>query len=374
MLGGCQFRSGTSSQTPPTTDAPSSIDAREVDALDSQQIPADWWDTSWTHRRLITIDNSTVTQPLSAFPVLISLVQSANDDLLGATSTDVRFIAADHATVIAYDVDTSSAAGALFWVPVDIPAMPAAAPTLWVYFADTSGAGPAPNPHAVWSTFVSVHHLDATFADSTGNGHTGVPTSASTTPTAADGQIGTALAFDGTDDALPLATTTAYDLANALSASVWIKLTTWQIQWECIVCKGDNAWRIHRGNTTSHADFGTTPAAGGSTANDNLDSSQNVDGGAWHLVSVEYDGAHKTIYVDGGTAQTDSSTAIATSSAQVVIGHNVEAAAPPDRYFLGDIDELRIGSQVRGAAWFDAEYRAATDSTFAQLGAIESLP
>jgi hypothetical protein len=372
----CTFKaSGKPDNTPDGSNA--------VDAAIDAPTPAGWFSAQFQKRRLVTVDNAMVGSALTRFPVLVTLAQADNDSLLGSSSSDVRFVGSDDATVLPYDVDTGSAAGALFWVPIDIPpgmgSGSAAAPTFYVYFDDVgtgSAAGPKPNAPAVWSSYVSVHHLGGTFDDVTGHRHDGMPLSVPTTPTAAPGQIGIAAVFGGSaaQDSIPLPTDASYDLATALSISVWVELSAWQSTFECVVCKGDSAWRVHRGNGSQHPDFGSTPLVGGTAGNVNLDNGANINDSQWHLLGVEYDGMNKTISVDGGPPAMMASGPLATNTQQVVIGRNVEAVNPADRYFDGMIDELRIGATLRGPGWFAAEKRAATDASFVTLGPIEQIP
>ncbi len=374
VVASCGFNpaSALDASKPPIDAADDASDASH-ELLDA---PADWWNPAFKARRLITVDNPTVATTLSAFPVLVALTQGSNDNLLGANSSDVAFIGSDDATVLPYDVDTGSAAGALFWVSIDItPGTPA--PTFYVYFGDTGSAGPSPNAPAVWAAYVSVHHLGGDFIDVTGHGHDGAPLSQSTTPQAVAGQIGNAAMFGGSAamDSVPLNGSNGYDLTTSLSISVWIRVASWQSTFECIVCKGDTAWRVHRGDGTSHADFGSTPLVGGTGGNNNLDSSVNVDDNQWHLLGVEFDGSNKAISVDGAAPATTPSGTLATNTLQVDIGRNTNASSPPpDRYFDGLIDELRIGPTLRGSAWFATEVRAVTDASFVTLGPIETLP
>jgi hypothetical protein len=332
--------------------------------VDGVAIPAGWWNPAYHARQLVTVDNTGVAAALDSFPVLVPLAGS---------STDVRFIAADGTTVLAYDVDDVDGATASFWVPVTIPPAGSAKPTFWAYSDDVGGGGPAPDGSAVWSAFVSVHHMGGTFVDATGNGHDGTPTDAATTPVPAIGVFGTASMFDGSADAVPLATTSAYDLVSGLSVSAWVKLSAWEIGFECIVCKGDSAWRLHRGNTDSKPDFGSTPAAQGTAGNANLDAGTNVDDDQWHLVAMEFDGSTKVISVDGSGVETAASTALATNAFQVVIGENAEAVSPSFRYFEGLMDEVRIAPAPLGSAWFATEYRAGTEAGFVAVGSAQRI-
>ncbi len=322
-------------------------------------------------RRQLTVDNSHISSTLADFPVPVSLTQADNQDALGATSTSVRFVAADDVTILPYDVDTSSGSGAMFWVSASLPDMSHPAPTFWVYFGDLGSAASAPDAPAVWSSFISVHHL-ADFHDATGNGHDGTFDGSDTQPSAVAGAIGGAMSFDGSGNAVLLAATTnVYDLTTALSVSAWVKLQAWQSAWECVVCKGDAAWRLHRDDVSSYPDFGSLSNG---TYSD-LEATTAVDDDHWHLLAMEYDGSDKLIYVDGGSAAVMSSTAFATNTYQVNLGCNLQPADPPgNRYFQGAMDEVRIAATPRGSAWIAAEYQAVTDPAFVTLGAIEQIP
>jgi len=370
VLAGCNF---SAAQGPvATADAPlgsadAAIDAQQLQ--DGTNIPADWWDPAWTHRRLITIDNTSVTSSLAAFPVLISLTSAGFD--YGDThdgGADLRFIASDHTTVLPYDVDTFNGGGtSTFWVAVDIPASPSPKPTLWLYY-DNGAAPPATNAAAVWSTEVSVHHL-TDFTDASGNGHDGAASSMNTTPTIAGGKIGGARSWDGVDDQVLIPASTAYDFTTSMSVSLWAQVNAFTAdQWDCFICKANAAWRVHRGSTTSHADFGTTQASG----TDNLDTTSNVTGGAWHHIAVEYDGTNKSIYFDGALQASQPATTIEVTSDPVDFGENTGSGDV--RFLTGLMDEIRISSKHHGAPWFAAEYQTVSDPTFATLGADQALP
>jgi biopolymer transport protein ExbB len=336
---------------------------------------SDWWDTDWLHRRQLTIDNSSIAETLSGFPVDVTLT-TANFDYAFAQADggDLRFVT-DAGDLLPYDLDTwSPSATSSIWVGITIPPAPTGAVTAWLYY-DNSTAPNGATPSQVWPTFTSVHHLGADFSDATGNGHDGTPPSPAATPSETAGEIGGARAFDGSNDSVDVASGSgsAYDFTTAMSASVWITVIAFDIEFECVVCKGDSSWRIHRGDTSSHADFGTTPAVGGTSDNDDLQSTSNVDGGGWHQVTVSFDGSNKSIFVDGGLQAMDVEGTLATTTFGVVIGENDEAVNPSLRNWGGNIDELRISGVARDAAWFAAEYRTVTDATFAQLGSDQAL-
>ena len=352
-LVGCSFRHGL----PATGDGPPGL--------------ADGPGAAWHYRRAITASNTGLTSDLHGFPVPVTLLQQDYLNALGASSTDVRFFAADGTTPLPYDIDSASATGATFWVPIDLPAPPATPPTFWVYFGDTAGAGPAPDASAVWASYVSVHHL-GDLSDVTGHGHDGAPDSAGATPTPIAGIVGGAQHFDGNNDAIPLTASASgtYDFTAAFSVTVWIRLASFDVQWECFVCKGDSAWRIHRGDTSNRASFGISPAGGGAT---NIDTGLDVTDNQWHLVAIEYDGTTARIFLDDRDVQTQDTGTFAVNSYRVVLGRNEQANSPSNRYLAGDLDELRAGTAPLGQDWYATEYRSATDPAFLTPGVIETL-
>ncbi len=360
VLAGCHFRAGAAAGDAATDLA---IDVPADIAPDT--IPADWWDPSWHHRRAITIDTSTLTNTLGKFPVLITVPNTFDYADARSDGADLRLVDGTGA-VLPYDLDTWSPSNTSWlWVSVSLPQPPTPAPIVWLYYGNaTAAAGAA--PAAVWTQYISVHHL-ANLTDASGHGHDGTSSSVATTPIATSGIVGQARAFDGTDDEIDLPTSTAYDLSAQMSVSLWVHGVVFTSQWQCFVCKGDSAWRVHRGNTTSHADFGSTVSG----IQGNLDSTSNVDDGGWHHIAVDYNGTNKAIYIDGTREATAASAAFSTNTFAVVFGENVEAGA---RFYQGDLDEVRIDTHARGQAWFAVEYRNVTDRTFATLGPDQAIP
>jgi biopolymer transport protein ExbB len=352
-LGACSFRHGVTSGGAQTGDASPDMSL-----------------AAWHHRRAVMIDTSSLTADLGAFPVLVTLNKTTFDySLARADGADLKFTLGD-GTPLAFDLDTWAPTDTSWlWVSVPLAKPPAPAPTVWLYYGNPDATSAA-DPAATWTGYTSVHHL-TDFSDASGGGHDGVPASTATTPAIANGKIGGARTFDGVMTAIPLPASPAYDFTTAMSMSAWVRVASFDVAWQCIVCKGDSSWRMHRGNTTNHADFGTTPVTG-TSGNDNIDSTSNIDGGAWHHVVVSYDGTNKHVYVDGMLQGSKAIGPLNTTTYVVILGENAEAAPP--RYFHGDLDEVRIAGDPRTPAWFAAEYRTVTDPSFVHLGADEVIP
>jgi biopolymer transport protein ExbB len=369
FLVGCSFSASGSSQGPiDAPDAPTApIDSRPDAPPDGPR--TDWWNASWGHRRLITIDTSKLSAglsgyPLNGFPVLVKLTpQTIDYTTVKPDGSDLRFVLPDNTTVLPYDIDTFASGGtSLIWVR--IPALTAtASQTLFVYHGNASATAVASGAGVFAATHVSVHHLGADYSDVTGHAHTGTQTG---TPSAIpDGQLGGARRFNGSTDYISLAGENAYDFTTTLTVSAWVRVATFNLEYQAIVTKGDKAWRIHRENLTRHLGFGTTNA----NNNDNQEGTTNLDNNQWHQVAIVYDAAKKLIYVDGVQEATRNYTlTIDQNNELVAIGHNSQSTLGGERFWNGDIDEVRISDAARAPAWIGAEYVTATSPMFVTLG------
>lgn len=352
------------------------IDAPVADAADAPidqaiDAPRSWWDPAWEHRRLITIDNSLLTGSLASFPVLIRIPAASLMGIAQADCDDLRFVEADDSAVIALELDAcvvGASGETVVWIERTLaPAGPA--PTLWLYYGNAA-AGRASNGREVFGTggagYLSVHHMGSNLLDVTDNGH---GANANSDPTSVAGRISLASNLDGDNDYYQLSNGDSdYDFTTMMSASAWVKVDQFTDAWQAIIAKGDDAWRVHRGNTTNGAGFGTT-ATTGNPAYDNLDGSDNINDNAWHHVAVVYDGATKYLYVDGVEDEQRAYTrTLNRNNRSVRIGANQDVA---NRNWDGQIDEVRISAVPRTAAWIRAEYTTVTSATFVTIGADE---
>ena len=135
-----------------------------------------WWNTSWTYRRQIILDNRSQTTALTSFPVAVQFTAASFAySKASSTGQDARFVDADDKTVLPYETEVfDDAAGAsVFWVAV--PKIDAAsnADYIWMYYGNAS-APPAQQPAQVWSHgFARVWHMGGAATDSTGNSAAG---------------------------------------------------------------------------------------------------------------------------------------------------------------------------------------------------------
>lgn len=144
---------------------------------------------------------------------------------------------------------------------------------------------------------------------------------------------GVSLNFDGTNDYVELPNESNFNFTSSITVEAWVRVTTFNKDWQAIVTKGDRSWRIARYSNTNQVNFALTPVG-------NVTSTVSINDGNWHHVAGTYDGATMKIYVDGVLENQLSVTAtIANSSYNVAIGENLQATG---RSFHGSIDEVRI--------------------------------
>lgn len=327
---------------------------------------ADWWDLAWTHRRPLFVEDIGIMEAVTDVPVLVLLDASRVDyDATQDAGQDLRFVA-EGTQVLPHEIERWDETGTSYvWVR-----LPMIAPDgngqgeLHLYYGNAAAAD-AQVATDVWANgYVSVHHM-VDFADSTGHGHDGASPNL---PTATEGWIGGAARFDGMDDRLTLIGESAYDFTDAMTVEAWIRVQSFDLPWQAIVTKGDDAWRMHREDQTSSIGFGTDTAA---ATNDNLAGTTNVADGQWHWAVVVYGDALKRIHVDG---MQDIDQAypgpLRTTDVPVELGSNAQVAG---RWFDGDMDEIRISNVARTRTWIRAQHRSMTDALLVH-GTLETCP
>ena len=106
-----------------------------------------WWNSDWSVRKKITIDTTSaganITDPIGTAVILVRLhdgdfsFSAAKDD-----GSDIRFIAADNKTPLAYHIEKYDSLMGEAFVWVKVPDLkPGSATTIWLYYGDTGTKG-----------------------------------------------------------------------------------------------------------------------------------------------------------------------------------------------------------------------------------------
>ncbi len=198
-----------------------------------------------------------------------------------------------------------------------------------------------------------------TAADASGNKLNGTLSGGPTWQTTG-GKVGGALQFDGVNDYIDCGNPTALNIQDKITLACWIKLASFTRNWQAILAKGDNSYRLTRSSAGNSVYFGL-----GGTSVGGFDGATEVANNEWHHIAGVYDGANATLYIDG-TADTavPSTGKISTNSYNLFIGENSQARA---RYFKGLMDDVRIYSCALTEAEVVAAMRGTTSPTQVQV-------
>ena len=314
---------------------------------------APWWNDGWSHRRRIALLNASRAENLDAFPVALEH-RVDNFDFAQAhpDGDDIRFVDDDGVTELDYEIERWSS-GTFGDVWVRVPRIDASSDDdgFFMYWGNASAASESDAPAVFADLYTSVHHFGDDFADATGHGHTG-QSSAPGAPAFVDGIIGRSAQFDGIDDRVLLQSELPFDFLTSFTVGVWVQCANFTEQWETFVAKGDYAWRLQRWDQNDGAELGftTVPFNQAGARDDDV----QIDDGTWHHVVGTYDGTFVRLYVDGVSRDAVPYTgALNNTTGQVGFGFQNDLFA---RFFAGQLDEVRLGSTARSAAWVDAEH------------------
>ncbi|WP_430401127.1 LamG-like jellyroll fold domain-containing protein [Flavobacterium sp.] len=154
----------------------------------------------------------------------------------------------------------------------------------------------------------------------------------------------THLNFDGINDHIVLPNESAFDFTNQMTVEFWMRSNTIPQQWDALIAKGDNSWRIaltNSGTNVGRINFGINTGSG-------VTSTTSVIDGTWHHVAVSYGGGTARIVVDGvQQISIPASVNFNNNNFNVSIAENLQATG---RYYAGDIDDIRIWNISKSTA------------------------
>ena len=342
---------------------------------------------------------------VSAVPVPIRLSAGSPEGFsyreCAPDGSDIRFADAT-GKAIPFEVDTWDPSGeSLIWVKA--PAVTRGT-TFSMFYKGSSGV--LNDPHAVWSDYTGVWHLNRLGADATPFSQ-GVYSN-STATVGIDGHLSTnsipgeagrfGKAFKVNDSpgwkqgnfneggvwVEDAGENSPLDPAGVFTISGWFKHEDWNFNYGHIFFKRlkpdntdtpDGSFAIQLGSNSwdNHIDArGSSSTRVRATTEFSL---KNV----WVYLSFVYNGKHCTIYVNGAPANSYAyMTAVTDNDAPLVFGNNVAIAngQTGDCAWSGLIDEVRYLDVAKSADWIAAEYAAMADDAdepFLTAGPVEKI-
>ena len=127
-----------------------------------------------------------------------------------------------------------------------------------------------------------------------------------------------------------------FDFQEQITLFAWVKVKKFTRDFQAIIARGDNSWRIARNGDQNSIEFACSSnlpyLIRGKTA---------IDDNQWHLITATYDGEHMKLYIDGeiDTVKEVKGSLNVTPETRVDIGTNNEAS---HRGFEGWMDEVGI--------------------------------
>jgi glucose/arabinose dehydrogenase len=322
-----------------------------------------WWDGAWRHRLPITLSGTLPAGELLDVPVLVSLDASriAYADVL-PNGADLRFVD-ETENLLSHEIESWNPGGtSVIWLKLPRVESASAGKRIHLYYGNPN-ASDAQAPAAVWSNgYAAVWHLGSTLSDSSGNGNTGTVLGA--VPTT--GRLGGAYQFDGVSAHLDMGAGSSLALSSAASIEAWVRVADpAEDNYGRIVCK-KTTW-----DATSGYDLEYNPGLNyfsslGSGADYLRAGSVDLDTN-WHYLASSASGTTGRLYVDGLDRTTDGTLTRIVSSAQPL---HIGRRSGGGDYFRGAIDEVRISSVARPAAWIALQNTSMRDALFT-YGAVE---
>jgi hypothetical protein len=321
---------------------------------------AGWYNSSWNSRKKITFNNTaanigTTSENLINYPVLVKLT-SSNFDFTKAKSdgSDIRFTDSDGTTLLSYEIEKWDSVNQLASVWVKVPQINIESNTdnIYMYFGN-SGATDAQTASSVWdSNFVGVWHLKEDpsgpsnpMKDSTSYANNGYTVGSMTTGDVVNGQLGTAIDFDG-NDAIVVNDHASLSGMNYLTQEAWVYMRSFA--GGPVVMGKNNSYDLYMvGGGTLLTDY--KAASGGA-----------VPLNQWAQIVMTYNGSNARLYINGALIATGGATsgAITISNTPFEIGR----WASVTEYVNGLIDESRVSTVARSAAWIAVSYKQGTDN------------
>jgi hypothetical protein len=322
-------------------------------------------DPSLGWQKAVTFDGSQVDANLSAFPVLVRLTDSELGARAASNGTDIYFVDQAQTMTLAHEVERydGSTGSLVAWVL--LPTLTAATDSV-IYLRYGDGGTNRSQPATLWTGHYYVWHLAqdpgpagaGDIRDSTGRAH-GTAQTNMLTSDLVDAVAGKGIHFDGSDDEITF--NNSFTGTGPSTLSAWVNQQTDNDgKGDAIVAFGGTAM-TDQVRALFSTQVGTHDIVG-SFYNDDVDSSTSIEGAGWRYVAWVWDGSNSRFYVNGVLVSGPTAHGGADTMGT---GGKVGNATWAARNLRGQLDEVRVSSATRPAAWFKAEYNnQRANSTF----------
>lgn len=356
----------------------------QLDNIESYTGQTPWYNTSWSYRAPIYIDNTQNPYDLTDYQLLVGI--DTSDLVPGqmlANFNDVRFTEDDQTTPVDhyYDSTNSTSSNTHFWVEVpNIPAKSIA--TIYIYYGNASASNVSSFDNTLTKTFSEsdlrgLWHLDTgsgtTVTDSSGNGHTGTFNGSPTWQGSDGGFWGLDIAQSfSTGDHLffnnspyvsvPHDSDFDFEYNDSFSISTWMK-GVGATSDDFLIAKALNSgnytgYYLSIANTSGYVYF--TLQNSGSYYNQ-IRTNSGITDTNWHHVVVTYNGNGQSsgikIYIDNvEQATTSINSNLGGRTIRNTVSLNFGSRDSGGIPYHGYLDEIRITARELGAEEISRQY------------------
>lgn len=352
-----------------------------------------WYNSSWDHRKKITVQSSQVNANLTDFPVLVNLASDA-DIAAAARSDGYDFVVtrSDETTECAYErvfYDNTTGQLVLWFLANSLSSL--VNTDFYLYYGNLGQASDKQDMGGTWpANYKGVWHLDessGTRSDSSGNGN---DLSDNNTVTQGTGKIYQAADFTVANSeylSITDASQTGLDTTGDNTLQCWVNFdqlpSTYGTNMALITkhtgsgSAGAYFYNVTTTDKPTHI-FYNDPAA--TASGTETTSAEVVAGDVGNFIKLDMvldvSAPGWTFYKNGSsvgdTPFLTNATAIRDSAATFVLGANSEGS---NQFFDGLIEEARVYSGLLTSDWIATEYNNQNSpGTFYSLGTEEVAP
>ncbi len=335
-----------------------------------------WWDTDWSNRMKLSIDNSAQTEDLIDFTALVKLDNIRVDYTVAqGNGQDVRFLD-DSRNIMPFETERWDTSGtSSLWVMLpDIPAG-STSDFIWMYYGNPAAVDGQDSSNTWDNDFGAVWHFNSVTGstgdvlDSSGNGQ--VADSNNIGPVVSS-DIGFGYAFDGSTSWVDPGASDTYFSDEIFNRTVEIRFRADRVTGiQTLYEEGGGTNGLFIGLDDDPAVNPGVPSIiassrdGGASFQRNAHTSFN-DTSTFHSIVAVFDGTNLYQYLDGiGGSVLTGYASIGGHSGDPGVGRTPDSDSYGNGsgiWFQGTIDEMRISDVPRSTDWINAQNLSMNDN------------
>ena len=313
-----------------------------------------WWDDNWAFRKPLTLDTTSTGASLNASLVDTAVLIRLDVGNFGyfadaqADGADIRFIAGDDKTPLAFHVESWDAAAGMAFVWVKVPVLaPGTSETIYLYYGNPQ-AKAASDPGATWDVnqVLSYHFAGVPAADATSYANQFAEFGALADPASV---IGAGVRFDGAERLqLPPSATVRLLPDRGLTISTWINISA-ASQGDAVLAElVDPSGSFIRLGIDGLAPY--LRVSDGATTTETPRNASLLPG-SWRLLTAVIGPDRAVLYLDGSEVARSDATFTETGGVLTV-----GASGAGGNFLRASLDELSIANTARSADWVSLQF------------------